>query len=292
VYGTLSGSVDAAAPRTVSRITRADVLRQHERLFRPDNAVLVLTGDITPAAGFALAERAFGDWRNPPGAPPRASPPERSSLGRILVIDVPDAPLAEVVVAGPATGRSDPARYAVELANSAFGGTYTSRLVQEIRIKRGLTYDVSSSLEQRSHDGMFQARAETPADTAGEVASLMLEQLGALAAHGVSERELGVRKAMLLGDLGRTTETSEDLADLLAHEAIYGRPAGELAEYPTRLAAVSDRQVQAAAARLADPSKLSVVIVADARRLPRELRRRFPSLKVVTPATLDRVAAR
>jgi predicted Zn-dependent peptidase len=97
---------------------------------------------------------------------------------------------------------------------------------------------------------------------------------------------------MLLGDLGRATETSEDLADLLAHEAIYGRPAGELAEYPTRLAAVSDSDVQAAAARLADPSKLSVVIVADARRLPAELRRQFPKLTIVTPATLDRATLR
>lgn len=292
VYGTLSGSIDAADPRTVSRITRADVLRQHERLFRPDNAVLVLTGDVEPQAGFALAEQVFGDWSNPSGAAPEPAPVEGSSRGRAVVIDVPDAPLAEVIVAGPATGRSDPERYAVELANSAFGGTYTSRLVQEIRIRRGLTYDVGSTLEQRHRDGMFQARAETPTETAGQVATLMLQQLGELAATGVSSDELGMRKAMLLGDLGRTTETSEDLADLLAHEAIYDRPAGELADYPTRLAAVSDREVRTAAARLADPSKLSVVIVADARRLPGDLRRRFPHLTVVTPATLDRVASR
>lgn len=292
VYGSLLGSVDAADPHTVSRITREDVLGQHERLFRPDNAVLVMTGDVEPQAGFALAEQAFGDWRNPSDAAPEPSWVERSPRAGALVIDVPDAALAEVIVAGPATGRSDPERYAVELANSAFGGTYTSRLVQEIRVKRGLTYDVSSTLEQRHRDGMFQARAETPTSTAGQVAGLMLQQLSELAATGVSADELEMRKAMLLGDLGRTTETSADLADLLAHEAIYDRPAGELADYPTRLAAVSDREVQTAAARLADPSKLSVVIVADARRLPSELRRRFPHLTVVTPDALDRAALR
>ena len=292
VYGTLSGSVDAADPHSVSRISRADVLRQHQRLFRPDNAVLVLTGDVDPATGFALAERAFGDWSNPPGAPPPLSAGDRPPRGRALLIDVRDAPLAEVVVAGPATGRSDPGRYAAELANSALGGTYTSRLVQEIRVKRGLTYDVGSTLEQRYGDGIFQARAETPVETAGQVAALMLEQLGALAATGVSDSELSTRKATLLGDLGRTAETSEDLAELLAHEAIYGRPAGELAEYPARLAAVSEREVQAAAARLADPSKLSLVIVADARRLPDDLRRRFPNLTVVTPAILDQASVR
>jgi zinc protease len=292
VYGTLAGSVDAADPRTVSRITRADLLRQHRRLYRPDNAILVLTGDVEPQAAFALAEQVFGDWRNPPGQPPEPASGGLSPRGRAVVVDVPDAAQAQVVVAGPAIGRSDPTRYAAELANSALGGTYTSRLVQEIRVKRGLTYDVGSTLEQRSADGMFQARAETPIETAGQVADLMLQQLGALAATGLSETELGTRKAMLLGDLGRMTETSEDLAELLAHEAIYGRPVGELGEYPARLAAVSDREVQAAAARLADPSKLSVVIVADARRLPEELRRRFPDLKVVTPQALDRATRR
>ncbi|HKR88165.1 MAG TPA: insulinase family protein, partial [Phenylobacterium sp.] len=216
----------------------------------------------------------------------------RASHGRAVLIDVPDAPLAQVVVAGPAAGRSDRAHYAAELANSALGGTYTSRLNQEIRVRRGLTYDVSSTLEQRDRDGMFQARAETPTGSAGEVAALMLAQLDALAARGVTAGELGMRKAMLLGDLGRATETSEDLADLLAHEAVYGRPVGEIAEYPARLAAVSDRDVQAAAARLDDRSQLSVIVIADARRVSRELRRRFPAMMVVTPATLERWAAR
>lgn len=292
VFGTLAGSVDAADPRTVSRITQADLLRQHRRLYRPDNAILVLTGDLEPQAAFALAERVFGDWRNPPGPPPGPASGLRSPRGRAVVVDVPDAAQAEVVVAGSAIGRSDPTRYAAELANSALGGTYTSRLVQEIRVRRGLTYDVASTLEQRSDDGLFQARAETPTETAGQVAELMLQQLDVLAAKGLSDTELRTRKAMLLGDLGRTTETSEDLAELLAHEAIYGRPAGELADYPARLAAVSAREVQAAAARLADPAKLSVVIVADARRLPVELRRRFPKLKVVSPAALDRAPGR
>jgi len=291
VYGTLSGSVDAADPHSVSRISRLDVLRQRARLFRPDNAVLVLAGDVEPQAGFALAERAFGGWTAPAGAPPATATKRRSPRARTLLIDLPDTALAEVVVAGPAGGRSDPGRYAAELANSAFGGTYTSRLNQEIRVRRGLTYDVSSMLEQRDRDGMFQARAETPPGSAGEVAALMLKELDALAAAGVSDGELSTRKAMLLGDLGRATETSEDLAELLAHEAIYGRPANELADYPARLAMVSDHEVQVAAARLADPSKLSVVVVGDARRLSSDLRRRFPDLTIVTPATLDRAAA-
>jgi zinc protease len=118
----------------------------HSRFYRPDNAILVIGGDISAKDGLALATKYFGDWQKP-GAPmqtlsawiekPQGSP------GRIVVIDKPDAGQAAVYLARKGINRKDPDFYRGIVANSVLSG-YSGRLNQEIRIKRGLSYGAGS----------------------------------------------------------------------------------------------------------------------------------------------------
>src|SRR5699024_2012549 len=122
-------------------IDAADLRRAYAGTWRPDQAALVVVGDITPAAARALAERDLGRWRNPtPAAADRPVADGAAVAPRIIVVDMPDAGQAGVVVCRLGIARSDPRYYALSVANAVLGVGFSSRLNQEIRIKRGLAY--------------------------------------------------------------------------------------------------------------------------------------------------------
>lgn len=280
-FGRDGRAAEQADAEDLDRITPGDIRRHHARLLRPDNAVLVLTGDVAPESAFALAQQIFGGWSKPAAAPLRPFTRSRTPKGRAVLIDAPAAGDAEVAIASVTVGRSDPTRLAVELVNTALGGSYTARLSQEIRIRRGLTYDVSSEIADHGRAGLFSARAMTQDETAAEVAGLMLDELDSLAQSGAPGRELAVSKAKLVADFRRSAETSEDLADMLSLEASEGGSLAEFADYPARIESVTPAAFRTAATNLADRRKLSLLVIGDARKVLPALKRRLPRLQVV-----------
>ena len=285
------GHLANGSPRPSAQITAADVAREAAGLYRPDNAVLVVTGGVDPEAALAMAERAFGGWARTASAP--QSPPGVGAPrpGRVVAIDVPGLEEATVTVAARSIARSAPSYYAVELANALLGGGESSRLSMEIRVRRGLTYDATSQLDEYRGVGLFTATVQTENANAAEVAGLVLEQLQRLADKPPSPDELAARKADLTGDYYRSAATSNGLADLLTEDSLYGVDAGELGRYAERIQAVSATEVQAAAARLADPNGLDVVVVGDAARFAGPLKARFPAATLIRADSLQSMLA-
>ncbi|HEV7383940.1 MAG TPA: insulinase family protein, partial [Phenylobacterium sp.] len=144
--GTPFGHVSTGTPASIARLKPADLAALHKAWYRPDNAILVLTGDITAEQGFALAEKTFGGWAKP--ATPMPAIPVIAPQGRprAIVIDLPGTGQAAVNLAKPGIARSDPDYYPGLVANTLLGGGYSSRLNLEIRVKRGLSYGASSNL--------------------------------------------------------------------------------------------------------------------------------------------------
>jgi zinc protease len=204
---------------------------------------------------------------------------------------VPGLEEATVTVAARSIPRLASSYYAVELANALLGGGAASRLSMEIRVRRGLTYDASSQLDEFRSVGLFTASVQTENANAPEVAALVVEQLQALAAAAPSAGELAARKADLIGDYYRSAATSTGLADRLTEDSLYGVDTGELGRYAGRIEAVSASDVQAAAKRLADPAGLDVVIVGDAARFRAQLRARFAQATVIRADGLQSVLA-
>src|SRR6185312_2872534 len=116
----------------------------HGELYRPDNAILILTGDISAAQAQQLAQASFCDWQKPATPlPPRPACRTASRLPSILLIDQHGAGQAGVVAAHAAPPRNDADYYVGTVANAVLGGSYSARLNEEIRIKRGLSYGAS-----------------------------------------------------------------------------------------------------------------------------------------------------
>lgn len=285
--GTAFGHVRQGTPASIARLKPTDLRALHARGFRPDNAILVLTGDISAEAGFAAAEQAFGDWvrpRSPPLTPPVITPRARP---RSVVIDLPGTGQASVDVLAPAIARADADYYPGIVAVSVLGGGYSSRLSQEIRIKRGLSYGAFAGLTTSLSTGSFRASAQTKNDSAGQVVDLIGIELTRLANDPVGPDELKARKSTLVGDYGRALATSSGLADILGDYALYGVPLEELSLYTGKVEAVSPSAVQAFARRVLDPARTSMIIAGDARIFAQGLKTSLPTLEVVPADQLD-----
>ena len=285
--GTAFGHVAGGTPASVAKFATGDLVKLHETYYRPDNAVLVLTGKITPAQGFALAEKTFGDWKKPATPTPAAPTITPTAKPRTIAIDLPGAGQAAVTVLKPGIARNDPAYYPGIVANTVLGGGYSARLNQEIRIKRGLSYGASSSLTPRQTTGLFRAAAQTKNESAPQVLDLILAEMKGLTATPPGPEELKARKSVLIGGFGRELETTDGLADILGNLALYGVPLSEMNAYTGKVEAVTGAQVQDFAATRLDPAGVSVIVAGDAKAFSEGLKTRRPDLEVIPAAELD-----
>jgi zinc protease len=284
--GTAFGHAPNGTPDSLPKLKRTDLAAIHGRFYRPQNAVLVLTGDITPEQGFALAEQAFGGWARGE-APPPAPEIRPQPTPRAIAIDVPGTGQASVNVVKPAIARTDPDYYPGIVATTVLGGGYSARLNQEIRIKRGLSYGARASLGTARTTGSFRASAQTKNESAPEVLDLINAEMAKLAAEPAGADELKARKSVLVGSFGRELATSEGLADILGNLALYGLPLDEIGAYTTRVEAVQAPQVQDFARRMLDPKQSSVIVAGDAKAFRAQLKTRLPNLEVIPADKLD-----
>ena len=259
---------------SLTAITREDAAAFHRTYWRPDNAVLVISGDVTPEEGFALAQRHFGDWQRPSQPlPARPDATVSAPEPRVIVIDLPETGQAAVAMGLRGVSRTDADYFPLLVANNVLGGGYSARLNSEIRIRRGLSYGAGSSLQARMAPGPIIASAQTRNDAAVQVYELMRAEIERIAREPASLTELTARKAVLIGSFGRTVETTAGVAGQISTLALYGLPPERLGAYVSEVSAVTPEQAQAAARRYFDASRADLVVVGDAQYFYDGLRR-------------------
>lgn len=277
---------------SLAKITRADLPKFYATHYRPDNAVLVLAGDVKAEDAFKLAQTQLGSWSRGTSGSARATvrletKPSAPSP-RVVVIDMPDAGQSAVAVGRTGIRRSDAASYMTAIvANSVLGAGYSSRLNQEIRIRRGLAYGAGSSFDARAEAGPFLARTETKHETAAEVVSIIVGELNRLSAADVEESELTPRKATLIGGFGQSLETTSGIVNRVSTLALYGLPLSEINRYVGGVQSVTAAQVRKFAASNLGGKDAHVVIVGDAKLFLEPLRKQFSKIEVIPVAELD-----
>lgn len=277
-------------PESVKSLTRADIAAFKAENYNPNDAVLIFTGDITTEKADALARRYFGKWSGKTGgnyrgglsAPATAASP---IVKRILVVDLPNSGQAAVSFSKNLgnVGRTGTNYFPASVLNSILGGGYSSRLNQEIRIKRGLSYGAGSGFAWRTANSNFATRTQTKNESAAEVAELVAGEIRRLGDGEIASAELVPRKSVLTGGFGRNLETTEGLAAAVADLYSFGLPTGELNNYTKNVQAVSDAQIQQFAGK--NLSGGDIIIVGDYGKFKDDLAKRFPDMKIeVVPA--------
>ena len=275
---------------SLTRITAADIAKMHSRFYRPDNAILVIGGDINAKDGLALATKYFGDWQKPTTPLPALSTGMETAAanksGRVVVIDKPDAGQAAVYLARTGINRKDPDYFRGIVSNSVLSG-YSGRLNQEIRIKRGLSYGAGSSLDTRRDVGPFVASAQTKNESGAQVADLLLGEISRLSSAPPADVELTPRKAVLVGNFSRNLETANGLVAQVASLALYGLGLDEINRYINNVQAISTADIQKFAGTRLDAKTSNIIIVGNAKAFLPELQKKYPNVEVIPVAELD-----
>jgi zinc protease len=273
---------------SLTRITAADITKMHSRYYRPDNAILVIGGDISGKEGIALATKYFGDWQKPTTPLPSLSAAEStaSKTGRVVVIDKPDAGQAAVYLARTGINRKDPDYYRGIVSNSVLSG-YSGRLNQEIRIKRGLSYGAGSQLDTRRDVGPFVASAQTKNESGAQVAELLLGEIGRLSSAPPADVELMPRKAVVIGNFSRNLETASGLVGQVGSLALYGLGLDEINRYINNVQAVNTADIQKFAGTRLDAKTSNIIIVGNAKAFLPELEKKYQNVEVIPITELD-----
>ena len=280
----LSGTTES-----LTRITPADIVKMHGRYYRPDNAILVIGGDITTRDALALATKYFGDWQKPSTPLPDLSTPAQNAAAqkpRVVVIDKPDAGQAAVYLARTGINRTDPDYFRGIVTNSVLSG-YSGRLNQEIRIKRGLSYGAGSALDTRRQVGPFVASAQTKNESGAEVAELLLGEVSKLSSAPPPDAELTPRKAVLIGNFSRNLETVDGVVSQIGFLALYGVSLDEINRYITSVQAIRSEDVQKFAGSRLDAKTSNIIIVGNAKLFLPELQKKYPDVEVIPMSALD-----
>jgi zinc protease len=283
-YGHSAGGT----PLSLPRIRRADIVKLHDTYYRPDNAVLVFAGDVDLDHAVQAASSAFGGWKAPatplPKAPVGAG---ESALAPDVIVDIPGTGQAAVSAVHRGIARADKDYYAGIVTNAVLGGSYSARLNEEIRIKRGLSYGAGSALDARRQAGSFGASAQTKNPSAVEVVGLLLGEFDRLAMTPPDADELAARKATLSGNFGFRLETTRGLLGEVADLALYGLPLDDLARYLERVQAVSADQVRDFAKAHLGRAGTRVIVAGDAKQFADALAKAYPNVERLDAATLD-----
>jgi predicted Zn-dependent peptidase len=230
---------------------------------RPEGSVLVLVGDVQPNRALDLAEAAFASWEGG-GGEPGLPAPAWSTPAPTLLIDRPGSVQTNIRMGGPAIGRTDPDYPKLALANLIFGGYFVSRLVDNIREKRGYTYSPGSGVTQNREASYFSIAADVGTEvTVPALVEIRYELLRMLAGP-IDEAELLSAKRYLSGTLSMSIQTQAGLAGYLSTLAVSGLTVEYLRDFPAAVDALTADDVIEASRRYLDPRKLDTVLVGDA----------------------------
>lgn len=267
------GSTESAA-----KLTGQDLEECYHQVFLADRMTTGFAGPRSAAEFADLADKYLNDL--PPG---RTSPIDnksaRSNAGRhVVVVDKPDRAQVQVLIGGLGSRLGDPKRDALTVANAAFGGMFTSPLVQEVREKRGWSYGVGSRVGAdrcRESWSMWSHPAE---DQAISCIALQLRLLEQWVDHGVSQRQFRATQKYLINGHCFEVDTAGKRLDTRIGELVYGRPIGTAFRFPERVRAVTRDQANRAVQSRIDPHRLAIVVVGNANTLRRGLAR-LPGVK-------------
>jgi zinc protease len=249
-------------PEDVQKITRDALVAFWRTFYRPNNALLAVAGDVDPARLRGELERTFGQWQKAdvPARPAFKMAALKST--RVLIVDKPDLTQTTILLGHRGLRHADPMWFAATLMNYVLGGSdFSSRLMTDVRSKRGLTYGISSSYGASLYDGAFVVSAATKNENVWQALVATVNQIRKMRNEGPTPEELAKGRAYYAGSYPFELQTAAGVASAIVAAELHGLGLDYVENFALRMAAVDEAQAKEAAGTLLDPDNLLVVVV-------------------------------
>ena len=251
----INGTMDS-----VAALTRQDLVAAKNRVLARDRVVVGAAGDITPEELGQLLDTVLGGLPEQ-GTAPLPEPADLQLTGGVTVIDW-DSPQTVVSFAGPGLAIDDPDYFAAYVANHILGGGgFSSRLMEEIREKRGLTYGVGTTLATGVYGQTWQGGMAGSNATTGQAVDLIRQEWDRMAEGGVTDQELNDAKTYLTGEYPLRFDGNGSIAGILAGMQLIGFPIDYVNTRNEKVEAVTAEDVKRVTGRLLDADDLRFVLV-------------------------------
>lgn len=253
---------------SLAKITYEDVQQYYRDQIGADRAIFTFVGDFNAKQFASELRKAFGSWRTSAAKMPSVTPPAKLTGRRVLLVDKPGATQTYFWIGNVGIARNDPQRVAVDLANTAFGGRFTSMLNTELRIKSGLSYGAGSRVIRRTMAGPIAISSYTKTESTEKAIDLALDVLKRFRTNGLDAQTLTSVKSYVVGQFAPTIETSSQVAAKLTELAFYGLDPSDVNQYATSVANMSPEAITKAIASVyPDPANLDFVLIGDASKI-------------------------
>ena len=251
--------------------------------YQPQNAYLLVVGDVTPDSIMPKLEKAIGSWKNA-GQIPKPALPAATQHGQrqIYLVDKPGAAQSAIRMGWIGVPRSTPDYFVLDVMNTILGGSFTSRLNTNLREEHGYAYGASSSFDMRTTPGPFVSAANVQTDKTVESLREFFKELDGMR-QPVPADELNRARNLEALSFPEAFETTSGMAGNLSDLVIHGLPESFFSEYVPKIQAVTAADVERAAKQYLQSDKFAVVVVGDLSKIEKGIRdANFAPVKVVT----------
>jgi len=253
------GSVGDGTEDSVTALTREDMQAAFKGTIARDRIFVAASGDITAEELGKLLDHLLGDL--PATGAPQAERVELNAAGGLRVEAFP-GPQSSVLFYQGGIRFDDPDYFAAAILNEVLGGNgFSSRLMDDLREKRGITYGVGTGLAAYDHAEIWSGRLAVANENAGQAVQAIREIWADLAANGITEKELADTKTYMTGAYPLRFDGNGTIAGILVGMQVLGLPSDYPARRNARIEAVTLEDVKRVAARLVTPEKLFFVVV-------------------------------
>jgi predicted Zn-dependent peptidase len=265
IYGAHPAGRVSPTPQALDAVMRAQLAEFHRARYVPDHAAFAIAGDISLSEARKLVESKFAAWKKAGGPTPAVADPPALGAPKVYLVARPNSVQTNFIVGTPAIDRMNPDYDVLQVLNQVVGGGPTGRLFIHLREDKGYTYGAYSGLSAGQYRGAWQAFTDVRTEVTEPALRDLIGEVARIRDEVVPAKEFRDAKRTMVAGFALSLESPQQVLNYYITRWRYRLPSDYWDRYPERIAAVTEAQVQAAAKKYLDASRLQIVAVGDAK---------------------------
>ncbi len=267
--------------KQIEDISARQIRNHYKNFFIPNETILILYGDIKQNEAENLIKKLFSNWQKGNSINLENRDVKKLNNTRVILVDKPGLTQAQIRVGNIGISQNNPDEIPISIVNTILGSGFTSRLVEEIRVKRSLTYGANSSFQKLEQSGKFVISTFTKNETVGEVIKIILDELQKLHLSGVTDWEINKAQNYMIGELSRQLQSPEGFVNYLTQIIFYKKDTELLTKFSEKIRSAQKEKIHKIIQNYIPNKDLLILVVGDAEKIKSQLEK-FGSIEQIS----------